>query len=144
MYLIHEAEERDLQIISELEKDLFFEEKWSYFQILKEFKNEISKIWVLKEKEKIIGYLIFREIKPEIEVFKIGVKKEYQRKGLGTKLMQKLIEFAKEKNISKIFLEVKASNLSAYNFYKKLGFKETYRRKNYYYNEEAIIMVKEI
>jgi ribosomal-protein-alanine N-acetyltransferase len=144
MYLIHEAEKRDLQIISELEKDLFFEEKWSYFQILKEFKNEISKIWVLKEKEKIIGYLIFREIKPEIEVFKIGVKKEYQRKGLGTKLMQKLIEFAKEKNISKIFLEVKASNLSAYNFYKKLGFKETYRRKNYYYNEEAIIMVKEI
>jgi len=144
MYLIHEAEERDLQIISELEKDLFFEEKWSYFQILKEFKNEISKIWVLKEKEKIIGYLIFREIKPEIEVFKIGVKKEYQRKGLGTKLMQKLIEFAKEKNISKIFLEVKASNLSAYNFYKKLGFKETYRRKNYYYNEEAIVMVKEI
>jgi ribosomal-protein-alanine N-acetyltransferase len=144
MYLIHEAEKRDLQIISELEKDLFFEEKWSYFQILKEFKNEISKIWVLKEKEKIIGYLIFREIKPEIEVFKIGVKKEYQRKGLGTKLMQKLIEFAKEKNISKIFLEVKASNLSAYNFYKKLGFKETYRRKNYYYNEEAIVMVKEI
>ena len=144
MYLIHEAEEKDLQIISELERDLFSEEKWSYFQILREFKNNFSKILVYKEKEEIIGYLIFREIEPEIEIFKIGVKKEYQRKGVGTKLIQKLIEIAKEKNISKIFLEVKASNLSAYNFYKKLGFKEMYRRKNYYSNEEAIIMLKEI
>uniref|UniRef100_A0A7V4JPV9 [Ribosomal protein bS18]-alanine N-acetyltransferase n=1 Tax=Thermodesulfobacterium geofontis TaxID=1295609 RepID=A0A7V4JPV9_9BACT len=144
MYLINEAEEGDLQIISELERDLFSEEKWSYFQILKEFENGLSKIWVLKKKEKIIGYLIFREIKPEIEIFKIGVKKEYQRKGVGTKLMQKLIEFAKEKNINKIFLEVKASNLPAYNFYKKLGFKETYRRKRYYDNEDAIVMTKEI
>jgi len=144
MYLIHEAEEKDLQIISELERDLFSEEKWSYFQILREFKNDFSKILVFKEKEEIIGYLIFREIEPEIEIFKIGVKKEYQRKGVGTKLIQKLIEIAREKNISKIFLEVKASNLSAYNFYKKLGFKEMYRRKNYYGNEEAIIMLKEI
>jgi len=144
MYLIHEAEEKDLEIISELEKGLFSEENWSYFQILREFKNKFSKILIFKKKEEIIGYLIFREIKPEIEIFKIGVKKEYQRKGVGTKLMQKLMEFAKEKKISKIFLEVKASNLSAYNFYKKLGFKEMYRRKNYYGNEEAIVMVKEI
>ncbi|AEH23468.1 ribosomal-protein-alanine acetyltransferase [Thermodesulfobacterium geofontis OPF15] len=144
MCLIYEAEEKDLRIISELERDLFFEEKWSYFQILREFKNDFSKILVFKEKEEIIGYLIFREIEPEIEILKIGVRKEYQRKGVGTKLMQKLIEIAKEKNISKIFLEVKASNLSAYNFYKKLGFKEMYRRKNYYGNEEAIVMVKEI
>jgi len=144
MCLIYEAEEKDLQIISELEKDLFSEEKWSYFQILREFKNDFSKILVFKEKEEIIGYLIFREIKPEIEILKIGVRKEYQRKGVGTKLIQKLIEIAKEKNISKIFLEVKTSNLSAYNFYKKLGFKEMYRRKNYYGNEEAIVMVKEI
>uniref|UniRef100_A0A7V5XF86 [Ribosomal protein bS18]-alanine N-acetyltransferase n=1 Tax=Thermodesulfobacterium geofontis TaxID=1295609 RepID=A0A7V5XF86_9BACT len=144
MSLINEAEEKDLQIISELEKNLFFEENWSYFQILKEFKNELSKIWVFKKRDKIIGYLIFREIKPEIEILKIGVKKEYQRKGIATQLMQKLIEFAKEKNISKIFLEVKASNLPAYNFYKKLGFKETYKRKNYYGDEEAIVMAKEI
>jgi ribosomal-protein-alanine N-acetyltransferase len=144
MCLIYEAEEKDLRIISELERDLFSEEKWSYFQILREFKNDFSKILVFKEKEEIIGYLIFREIEPEIEILKIGVRKEYQRKEVGTKLMQKLIDIAKEKNISKIFLEVKASNLSAYNFYKKLGFKEMYRRKNYYGNEEAIIMLKEI
>uniref|UniRef100_A0A7C4NT97 GNAT family N-acetyltransferase n=1 Tax=Thermodesulfobacterium geofontis TaxID=1295609 RepID=A0A7C4NT97_9BACT len=97
MCLIHEAEEKDLQVISELERDLFSEEKWSYFQILREFKNDFSKILVFKKKEEIIGYLIFREIEPEIEIFKIGVRKEYQRKGVGTKLMQKLIEIAKEK-----------------------------------------------
>lgn len=144
MYLIKDAEERDLTTISELERELFLNEAWSYFQILEEFKNKLSKIWILKRDNEILGYLIFRKIKPEIEIFRIGIKRKYQRKGAGTELMQKLIEFAKKENISKIFLEVKISNLSAYNFYKKLGFEEIYRRKNYYGNEEAIIMVKEI
>ncbi|PMP67704.1 MAG: ribosomal-protein-alanine N-acetyltransferase [Thermodesulfobacterium geofontis] len=144
MYLIKDAEEGDLPIISELERELFLNEAWSYFQILEEFKNKFSKIWVLKREEEIIGYLIFRAINPEIEIFRIGIKKNYQKKGVGTQIMQKLIEFAKKENISKIFLEVKVSNLPAYSFYKKLGFEEIYRRKNYYNNEEAIVMAKEI
>ena len=98
----------------------------------------------MKEKEKIIGYLIFRKIKPEIEILRIGIKKEYQKKKAGTQLMEKLIKLAKEKEIEKIFLEVKVSNLPAYNFYKKLGFKKLYERKNYYIKEPGIVMVKEI
>lgn len=144
MHLINEAEEKDLQIILELEKELFLKEAWSYSQIFKEFKNELSRTWVLKKGEEIIGYLIFREIKPEIEVFRIGIKGKYQRKGFGTQLMLKLMEFAKKENVSKIFLEVKISNLPAYNFYKRLGFQEVYRRKKYYGDEEAVVIMKEI
>ncbi len=144
MFIINEAEEKDLQAIFELEKELFLEEKWSYFQLLEEFKNRFSKIWVLKKEGEVTGYLIFREFPPEIEIFKIGIKRKHQRKGLGTKLLQKLIEVGKGKKISKIFLEVKASNLQAYNFYKKMGFKVFYKRKNYYGKEEALVMLKEI
>lgn len=144
MFSINDSKEEDLQFISKLEKELFLEEAWSYFQLLKEFKNKFSKIWILKEKEKIIGYLIFRKIEPEIEILRIGIKKEYQKKKAGTQLMEKLIKLAKEKEIKKIFLEVKVSNLPAYNFYKKLGFKELYKRKNYYIKEPGIVMVKEI
>ena len=144
MFSINENKEEDFQFISKLEKELFLEEAWSYFQLLKEFKNKFSKIWILKEKEKIIGYLIFRKIEPEIEILRIGIKKEYQKKKAGTQLMEKLIKLAKEKEIEKIFLEVKVSNLPAYNFYKKLGFKELYERKNYYIKEPGIVMVKEI
>ena len=144
MFSINESKEEDLQFISKLEKELFLEEAWSYLQLLKEFKNKFSKIWILKEKEKIIGYLIFRKIEPEIEILRIGIKKEYQKKKAGTQLMEKLIKLAKEKEIEKIFLEVKVSNLPAYNFYKKLGFKELYERKNYYIKEPGIVMVKEI
>jgi len=43
MFIINEAEEKDLQAIFELEKELFLEEKWSYFQLLEEFKNRFSK-----------------------------------------------------------------------------------------------------
>ena len=144
MFIINEAKEKDLQAIFELEKELFLEDKWSYFQFLEEFKNKFSKIWVLKKEGEVTGYLIFREFSPEIEIFKIGIKRKHQRKGLGTKLLQKLIEIGKEKKISKIFLEVKASNLQVYNFYKKLGFKVFYKRKNYYGKQDALVMLKEI
>jgi len=144
MFILNEVKKEDIKIISELENNLFSKEAWSYLQLLKEFENKFSKIWILKVEEKVIGYLIFRKIEPEIEILRIGIKKEYQRKGAGTEFIKNLIEFAKKEKISKIFLEVKASNLQAFNFYKKLGFKEIYRRKNYYNNEDALIMFKEI
>lgn len=97
MLIINLAEKKDLEGIYELEKKLFLEDRWSYSQLLEEFKNKFSQIWVIKEVDKIIGYLIFREFKPEIEILKIGIKKEYQRKGLGTKLLQELIKFCKKK-----------------------------------------------
>ncbi len=144
MFFLNEANEEDIKSISELEKEIFSEEAWSYSQVLNEFENKFSRIWVLKTDKKIVGYLIFREIKPEIEILRIGTKKEYRRKGAGTKLIKKLINFADKEKINKIFLEVKISNSQAYNFYKKLGFKELYERKNYYKNEPALIMLKEI
>ena len=143
MFVLNEASEEEVQILSELEKEIFSEEAWSYSQLLKEFRNKFSRIWILKTEERIIGYLVFRKIEPEIEILRIGIKREYQRKGAGTELMKKLVSFASKEKINKIFLEVKVSNTQAYNFYKKLGFKKLYKRRNYYRNEPALVMLKE-
>ncbi len=144
MFTVDEAEEEDIQIVSELEKEIFLEEAWSFKQLLEEFKNSFSSFWILKVNGEIIGYIVFRKIKPEIEILRIGIKRKYQRRGAGTKLMKSLLTFAKEEKFNKIFLEVNISNVQAYNFYKKLGFKEFYERKNYYGNETAIVMLKEL
>lgn len=83
----------------------------------------------------------------------IGVHNGWQEKGIGKKLMQYLIDWAKKsKNIEKIELNVLASNERAIGLYKKLGFVEEGRLKNRvkiadncYLDEVAMaLLVKEI
>ena len=56
------------------------------------------------------------------EELEITVVKEYWGKGVATKLFKALLACAKANDIKKIDLEVRADNLRAISFYKKMGF----------------------
>ncbi len=61
----------------------------------------------------------------------IAVHLGWQNKGIGTKLLEQIIEWAKNSSvIEKIQLNVRASNSSAIYLYKKFGFQEEGRLKN--------------
>lgn len=62
----------------------------------------------------------------------ISVKKDYWGLGIGSLVMEQLIEFAKNNNIMNISLGVKASNYKAINLYEKFGFKKIGIHKNYF------------
>ncbi|MGZ9849413.1 GNAT family N-acetyltransferase [Macrococcus psychrotolerans] len=61
----------------------------------------------------------------------ISVRKDYWGQGVGSRMMQALIDFAKERSIEIITLEVYHDNESAINLYQKFGFKEIGYFKNY-------------
>ncbi len=83
----------------------------------------------------IVGHA-FLEIFPlqslrHVAQLNIGVHKGYQEQGIGTQLMEKLIEWAKQSGkVEKIELNVRASNTRAIALYKKLGFNVEGRLKN--------------
>ena len=52
----------------------------------------------------------------------IAVSKSHRKNGIGTKLMQKAVEWAKENELSGVMLETQDTNLLACRFYNKLGF----------------------
>ncbi|MCM1991875.1 GNAT family N-acetyltransferase [Oceanirhabdus seepicola] len=52
----------------------------------------------------------------------ISIRKDYWGKGLGTKLFEKILEWADEMNISRLTLEVDATNERGIALYKKFGF----------------------
>lgn len=63
----------------------------------------------------------------------IAILKEWQGVGLGTALFYSAIAWCKKKtSLEILYLDVFAENVSAYQLYKKIGFKEDGRRKNYY------------
>lgn len=63
----------------------------------------------------------------------ISVKKDYWRQGIGSRMMEELIHFAKEQGtIKNISLGVKASNHNAIKLYEKFGFKKVGLHKNFF------------
>ncbi|MCR5231945.1 MAG: GNAT family N-acetyltransferase, partial [Acholeplasmatales bacterium] len=73
------------------------------------------------------------------------VNKDYQHKGIGSELLNELMNFLIEKGAKSFILEVRESNNNAIRLYEKFGFKEISIRKNYYSNlENAKVLLKEV
>lgn len=54
--------------------------------------------------------------------------KDFRKQGLGKKVMDKAIEFAREKNCYKVILESGAWRTEAHQFYRNLGFDDTAKK----------------
>lgn len=119
--------------------------------VLKKIKNKKSVFLVVEVDKKIKGSAGIDTGKEEfvshIGEFGIALVKEIQGKGIGKKLLTKIIKQAKEKlKIKIVKLNVMRPNITAQNLYKKSGFREIGRIKKgiKYYGKyvDDIIMVK--
>jgi len=93
----------------------------------------------------VVGYLYVRVFLGEAHVMKIAVRPDLRRRKIASILTGELVSLFREGQVSRIFLEARASNSVAVKFYEKFGFKAVSRRKRYYSmpDEEAIIMTCE-
>jgi len=78
------------------------------------------------------SFVIYIVTEDEAEIIDIGTAPGARKKGSAEKLLLNLFNTLKNKNISKIFLEVAEDNIPAISLYKKCGFEEYNRRKAYY------------
>lgn len=133
--MIREFEEKDFTSVNNL-LNIF-----NYNLNNSSFDNDFLRILIYEE-DIIKGVLVYQYLYDRIEIDYIIVDIEYRNLGIATKLLN-FIE-NKYKNIDNITLEVRESNISAINFYIKNGFKEVAKRKNYYNDEDAILMIKNL
>jgi ribosomal protein S18 acetylase RimI-like enzyme len=77
--------------------------------------------FVLYDKDKIIGLITYRITNNSCEILSIDSKIE--NKGIGTALVEKVIEFAKNNKCSLIHVITTNDNLRAIGFFKKRGFR---------------------
>ncbi|NHJ86909.1 MAG: GNAT family N-acetyltransferase [Asgard group archaeon] len=84
--------------------------------------NSLIIIAIDKETKKFIGYLLIRIQGNEGHIARIGVHPDFQRKGLGSVLLERSIHHLKKGNCTSYFLYVLEDNIPAINLYKKFGF----------------------
>ncbi len=134
---IREGREEDIEKVVLIEFSSF-ESPWSRNLLIRSIKKK--ELFVAEINGEVVGYIVFSKILDEVHLENIAVDERWRRKGIGSKLLEFLIQRSKE---SSIFLEVRPSNIPAINLYKKYGFREIGIRKKYYVNEDAIVMMRE-
>lgn len=129
----------DLDLISDVLSDNF-DNLWTYNIFKEELSSSCSTYWVAKLKTDIIGFAGFKFIFDEAELMNIVIHKSYRDQGVGSLLLEHLINQAYNMNISNINLEVAKNNMIAIHMYEKLGFKKIGFRNKYYGTQGAILM----
>lgn len=78
--------------------------------------------------EKYIGNIYLTDIHDGVGEYHIFIgEKEYWGKGIARQASMQLIEYANQRSLKGIYLEVKEDNLGAYHLYETLGFKKIKR-----------------
>lgn len=99
--------------------------------------NPNETIYIYKENNNIKGFIHTQNGLDIIDLLNIIVKPEYQNQGIGSVLLKYIID---NKQGKKIMLEVRSKNINAIKLYQKYDFKIINIRKNYYKDDDAIIM----
>ncbi|AEH45273.1 ribosomal-protein-alanine acetyltransferase [Thermodesulfatator indicus DSM 15286] len=142
---IRPARTKDLPAITEIER-LSFPTPWPPSLLLAELNKDYAYFWIALADEKVIGYICFWIIKDEAHLVNIAVHPHSRRKGIGSKLLEDFLFFARRRGVKKVYLEVRARNKRAQKFYEKFGFKKDGLRKAYYQDtkDDAILMSKRL
>ncbi|ADZ92857.1 GNAT family N-acetyltransferase [Marinomonas mediterranea] len=114
---------------------------WSDRLIKESILNRVS--WVLESTSndsddgKVVAWLVASSICGQSELELVLVDKAERRKGYAESLLLVWKQWALEHQHDELQLEVRESNNGAIRLYKKMGFEEVGRRKNYYTNDSG-------
>ncbi len=140
--LIEPMTEQDLTEVAAIEKDSF-RDPWSLHSFQTEIEtNSLALYLVARLDDHIIGYIGAWIVLNEVHITTLAVCHNYRRRGIASRLIGALAEITGPRGASCLTLEVRPSNTAALRFYEKLGFAVLGRRRNYYSDEDALIMTK--
>lgn len=135
--------EEDIEAVLKIEEDSF-PKPWSRNIFIKELKNPVSYSlagWITREaSDQLAVYVFFWVVEGEAHILNLTVRSEFRRLGLAKRMLDFTLHFMREKGVEDIFLEVRKSNKAAISLYEIFGFRVFYERKNYYVDEDALVM----
>jgi ribosomal-protein-alanine N-acetyltransferase len=140
----------DLRAILSLERELFPDDAWTPAMFREEFSQPPgSRVYLVAEEAggRVVGYagMMFPP-DDTADVLTIAVRQSTWGRGVGSALLEALIEAARRRSRGQVLLEVREDNARARTLYQHRGFEEIGVRKGYYQPSgvDAIVMRKEL
>ena len=141
---IRPLELADLGDIEAIEKRAY-RTPWSRSMFASELAKPTSICLGAFESDRLVGYTINSRYVDAWHVMNVAVDPDYQRRGIATRLLERLFELTGKDDGRGYTLEVRVSNKEAIKLYEKLGFERQGLRRGYYTDnrEDALIMWKD-
>lgn len=115
---------------------------WTREMLLSELDNPLG-VGVFEHFDgKIAAFALGRVVVDEAELFQIGTLPEYRGRGFAKSLLAQLHDKMREKGAAVCFLEVRSRNAAAIALYEKSGYERVSVRRNYYPDDDAVVMRK--
>jgi len=139
MAAIRAMELHDIPAVATLEQ-VVYDTPWSVRVFYDELARTNRRYLVAEDDTGIIGYGGLLVVEADAHITTLAVDSSARRQRLGTRLMLALVEAASQLGVSHITLEVRMSNEGAQRLYERFGFNPVGLRKNYYRDEDALVM----
>jgi ribosomal-protein-alanine N-acetyltransferase len=122
---------------------LVYPRPWSLGLFMSELAMKSTRVYfVAKVGGEVVGYAGLMVTGSDGHITTVAVDPDWQRNGIGTRLMLGLSTAAAQRGCTGLTLEVRVTNTGAQDLYRAFGFAPAGVRKNYYTetNEDAIVM----
>ena len=132
---------RDMPEVLAIERQSF-EFPWSEEDFIRCLRQRNCIGMVAEHEDRVVGFMIYELHKTRIHVLNFAVAQRYQRRGVGSQMVAKLIAKLSVQRRSRIALEVRETNLAAQLFFRENGFRAVSVLHGYYADtpEDAYLM----
>lgn len=117
---------------------------WTREMLRAELENPLTVLVYECVERKIAAFAFGRVVVDEAELFQIGTLLEYRGRGLAKSLLERLHGEMRKRGAVVCFLEVRSRNDAAITLYEKSGYERISVRRNYYLDDDAVVMRKSL
>jgi len=122
---------RDMADVLRIEKESF-EFPWNEEDFLCCLRQRNCIGMVAELEGRVVGFMIYELFQSRMHVMSFAVANQYRRSGIGTQMIEKLMNKLSQQRRTSITLEVRETNLPAQLFFQKQGFRATSVLRDYY------------
>lgn len=119
-----------------------FGSSWTREMLRAELENPLTVLVCERIEGMLAAFAFGRVVTDEAELFQIGTLPEYRGRGLAKSLLERLHGKMREKGAVVCFLEVRSRNAAAISLYEKSGYERISVRRDYYPDDDAVVMKK--
>ncbi len=138
---IRPASKKELYSITVMTRKFFPYTKFSMDVILKRLKTRRIFYYVALYRGHTVGFIDFKENAKSVKLMGLAVLEEFRGQGVGKRLLQVVLDFAKAKKKREIILLVAEGNEPGLSLYEKFGFRRKGKLAVKIWNQDVLLYV---